>query len=186
MGQFLLSKWAAIGEQPCGQGLWSVGKNRPHGIEGGPLELPELEIPGLPLCMHIRVPLLNRAGEWVAFSGMLAPALAACPCGAQSAILKQPQALQRLCRQHATAAEELQMDPRNYCHKKPLLPLCVCKEGAGIPQGAWSPRCDFSAELSSADQRKPKSWSGPRGSESLVGKKMMLITRTPALDQRSE
>lgn len=69
---------------------------------------------------------------------------------------------QRVCRQQATVAEELQMDPRNDCHKESLLLLCVCKEGSGIPQrtqGARSTHCDFGVELSSADQRKPKSWS---------------------------
>ena len=43
------------------EGLWAVGRIRPHGVEGSALELPELEIPGLLLCVHLHVPLLNRA-----------------------------------------------------------------------------------------------------------------------------
>lgn len=42
-----------MAEQPRGQrGLWSVGRNRPHNVKGDALELPDLEIPGLCLCVR--------------------------------------------------------------------------------------------------------------------------------------
>lgn len=45
-----------MAEQPHGQrGLWSVGRNQPYSVKGDALDLPDLEIPGLSLCVRIPV-----------------------------------------------------------------------------------------------------------------------------------